>query len=99
MNSLIKFVTPKAEMNASEVHIVNDTYLNKSVKNDTRKKRGEPGPRVHLEGYDQNILQGSKWHEFLYRNENNTDLIGLIARFLKGRRMLYWCYTTCFYNR
>ena len=98
MNSLIKFVTPKAEMNASEVHI-NDTYLNESVKNDTRKKRGEPGPRVHLEGYDQNILQGSKWHEFLYRNENNTDLIGLIARFLKGRRMLYWCYTTCFYNR
>ncbi|CAM1319293.1 Uncharacterised protein r2_g2746 [Pycnogonum litorale] len=78
MNSLIKFVTPKAEMNASEVHIVNDTYLDKSVKNDTRKKRGEPGPRVHLEGYDQNMLQGSKWHEFLYRNENKTVCNGRV---------------------
>ena len=73
----------KTEMNASEVHIVNDTYLEKRAKNDTRKKRGEPGPRVHLEGYDQNMLQGSKWHEFLHRNENKTDLIRLIARFLK----------------
>eukprot|EP00794_Sanderia_malayensis_P009378 gene9378-10365_t len=52
-----------------------------SVENDSRKKRDEPGPRVYLEGYDQNMLQGSKWQEFLYRYK--TDLIGLIARFLK----------------
>ena len=83
MKSLIKFVTPNDEMNASELHIVNDTYLDKSVKNDTRKKRGQPGPRVHLEGYDQNMLQGSKWHDFLHQNDNKTDLIRLIARFLK----------------
>ena len=65
----------KTEMNASEVHIVNDTYLEKSVKNDARKKRGEPGPRVHLEGYDQNMLQGSKWHEFLSCTEMRSKLI------------------------
>ena len=68
-------------MNASEVHIVNEAYLDKSMKSDTRKKRGQPGPRVHLEGYDQNMLQGSNWHDFLHQNDNKTDLIRLITRF------------------
>ena len=35
------------------------------------------------------MLQGSKWHEFLHQNENKTDLIRLIARFLKEDE----CYT------
>ena len=83
MNSLINFITPEVQVNANEVHIVNDSYFEKSVKNETRRKRGEPGPRVHLEGYDQNMLQGAKWQEFLHRNENKNDLIQLLARFLK----------------
>ena len=41
MKSLIKIVTLKAKMNASELNIVNDTYPNKSVKNDTRENSGQ----------------------------------------------------------
>ena len=30
MNSLIKFVTPEAELNVCQVHILNDSYLDNS---------------------------------------------------------------------
>ena len=55
------------------------------MKNSTRKKPGQLEPRVHLERYDLNMLQGSKWHESCNRM-NKTGLIRLIAQFLKEDR-------------
>ena len=35
---------------------------------------------VLIEGFDQHMLQGTKWPEFLTRGDNKEELINLILR-------------------
>ena len=61
LKSLLLFITPPKESEPIQVGLINDTYKEDSIKGGTRKERGESGPRVGIEEFDQHMLQGSKW--------------------------------------
>lgn len=63
---MLEFITPPKVSEAIQVGLINDTYKEGSIKGGTRKERGKSGPRVRIEGFDQ---QGSKWQDFLNRGE------------------------------
>ena len=83
LKRLLQFVTPPRGCNAVEVGLINDTYKKDSVKEGTRLERGASGQKVTISGFDQNMLQGNKWQEFLNSGENKEELIQLIARYLQ----------------
>ena len=69
-NILIKYMLPALHISIKEFGMINDTCVQRSMKEGTRKERGEAGLRVQLEGYNQHMLQGKKWQEFLHRGES-----------------------------
>ena len=59
-----------------------------------RRDRGETieSKRVKIEGFEQHMLQGNQWQEFLCCSDNKNELISLIARYIfstKGSGMKY----------
>jgi hypothetical protein len=67
------------------VGFINDTYKENSIKGGTRKERGETGPRVRIEGFDQHMLQGNKQQDFLNSGKNKEELLRLILKYLETR--------------
>ena len=55
INILIKYMLPTLHVSKKESGMIIDTYVQRSVKEGTRKERGEAGSRVQLEGYDQHM--------------------------------------------
>ena len=49
-----------------------------------RRSRGDTGdgPKVKIEGFDQHMLQGNRWKEFLTNGDNKNELIRLIGRYI-----------------
>ena len=91
IKSFINFTTPAKAADARSLGIINDTYRENSIKSSTRTKHGSAGRRVQLEGYEQHMLQGEKWQEFLHSGENKVALICLMSKFLEsdeGRKHL-----------
>ena len=64
-----------------------DTYVQRSVKEGTREERGEAGSWVQLEKYDQHMMQGKKWQEFLRQGEHKEQLIELIWKYFEERQV------------
>ena len=85
LKSLLQFITPPKEAEATQVVLVNDTYKEDSIKGGRRKERGESGPRVRIEGFDQHMLQGSKRQDFLNSGENKEELVRLVVKYLETR--------------
>ncbi len=83
--SLLKFTLPRDDRDPIRVEIVNDTYYKESVKSGTRDKRGEQGRRVHVQGFDQEMLKRNEWLSFFHNIENKTDLIRVAANFLRSQ--------------
>ena len=55
------FILPPIEAEPVAVGIINDTYGDDSLKRGTRKERGKSDVRVLIEGFEQHMLQGTKW--------------------------------------
>ncbi len=83
MTQLLKFVQPPKETNPLSIELVNDTYLATSIKSSTREKRGEQQQRTYLQGFEQKMPQGNGWSLFFNNIENKTDLISLVAKYMK----------------
>ena len=58
-----------------------DHYLEKSVKESTRQKRGEEGQRTMPQGID--------WQSLLSNNKNKSDLIHRFVEYLKQSSIRY----------
>ena len=82
LKSFLQFAKPPRNTDAIQVGLINDTYKADSVKGGTRKDRGESGLRVQIDGFDQHMLQGNKWQEFLNSGENKEELIQLLVKYL-----------------
>ncbi len=82
---LVQFVTPSRELEPNSVGIINDTYIEKSIKEGTRKDRGDKGPRVHFSNVNQRMLQGVQWESFFHNGENKENLISAIADYLQSK--------------
>ena len=81
---LVKFITPPAETRTTSLEIIMDTYVEFSVKEVTRRKRGgEPRPRTVISALQQKMPQGDKWLSLLSNGENKTGLFHLFVNFLK----------------
>ncbi len=90
-HSLLKFVSPVEDTSALSIEIINDTYRIESVKSGIRNERGETSKRVHLQGPDQQMVQGNNWINFFNNIENKNDLIKTAAEYycsFDGRRLL-----------
>eukprot|EP00794_Sanderia_malayensis_P013459 gene13459-14844_t len=81
--SLVQFITPAEESEAVQIGLINDTFKIDSIKSGARKKRGESEMRLKIDGFDQDMLQGSRWQDFLNIRENKEELIQLIAKYFK----------------
>ena len=82
--TLVKFITPPAEIRTTSLEIIMDTYVEFSVKEVTRRKRGgEPRPRTVISALQQKMPQGDKWLSLLSNGENKTGLFHLFVNFLK----------------
>ena len=91
IESLLCFITPPVVAEAVLVAVVNDTYKQFSVKSGTRKLRGNEAPRTFVEGYEQHMPSGIKWHEFLRNSANKEQLLELITKYSlsdNGRALL-----------
>ena len=89
--ALLKFSTPPFQSHPLSVEIINDTYRKESVKSGTRLRRGEESSRIHIQGYDQKMLQGNAWNSVFNNIENKTELVELAANFFQteeGRKSL-----------
>ena len=82
LNSFYSIVKPKGFEELS-VEIINDTYLEDSIKNQTRLNRGIKSTRTHVSSLDQKILPASQWNSFFNNIENKADLVNLIAQYFK----------------
>ena len=67
--------------NASQIEIINDHYLECSIKSATRSARGAKSVRVYLESADQIMPQGKAWDNFFNNIDNKTDLVKLALEF------------------
>ena len=82
--TLVKFVAPPAETRTTSSQIIMDTYVEFSVKEVTRRKRGgELRPRTVISALQQKMPQGDKWLSLLSNGESKTDLFHLFVNFLK----------------
>lgn len=88
IKSFIKFTTPPESADACSLGIINDTYREISIKSGTRKRRGNAGQRVQLGGFEQHMLQGEKWQEFLHSGEALTRLMLGILENGEGQKYL-----------
>ena len=57
MESLINVITPSSRSCPITIEMVNYIYLQDSMKNQTRKKRGSTSVRTHLNSLEQKMLQ------------------------------------------
>jgi hypothetical protein len=71
--NLLRLVTPRDDLIPIDLEIINDTYYQESVKSCTRSVRGEESRRVHVQGFDQEMLKGNEWLAFFHNIENKTD--------------------------
>ena len=83
LRNFLQFTKPPKDSEAIQVGLVNDTYKADSIKGGTRKERGESGLKVKIDGFDQHMLQGSKWQEFLNSGQNKEELIQLIVKYME----------------
>ena len=82
---ILRYIKPPENANATSVDIVMDMYVEKSVKEGTRRQRGcKPGPRVHVSGLHQNMPQGEAWQHFLSNGDNKNNLITVFVEFIKS---------------
>ena len=65
--------------------MINDTYREDSVKGGTRKGRGDSDLKVHIDGFDQHMLQGNGWPEFLRRGDNKEELIRNLVKYVRTK--------------
>ena len=84
VDAFFEKVTPSIQTRPILIGIINDTYRHRSTKAGTRLKRGDPGPRTHIQGTSQHMLQGLRWKELLHNNDNKTDLIELLAQYMQS---------------
>ena len=83
-----RFILPPIEAEPVAAGIINDTYRDDSLKRGTRKERGESDVKVLIEGFEQHMLQGTKWQEVLTRGDNKEELINLILRYFQSENVL-----------
>ena len=83
IDALLKYVTPKEDLEPYIVGIINDTYRKVSVKVGMRQDRGEAGPRLHISSPNQHMFQGMRWKEFLHDGENKEELIKTMAKYFQ----------------
>ena len=57
---LIEFVEPPKGSKPTVIGFINDTYRKISIKNGTRKLRGEAGRNTYIDGFEQHMPQGIK---------------------------------------
>eukprot|EP00794_Sanderia_malayensis_P005059 gene5059-5718_t len=91
LRALLKFSTPPLQSRPLSVEIINNTYRKDSVKSGTRQRRCEESSRIHIQGYDQKMLQGNAWNSVFNNIENKTELVELTANFFQtteGRKSL-----------
>ena len=83
--ALTDYMKPPAATHAQFLDIVMDVYVDKSVKECTRRHRGgKPGPRTLITSSQQKMLLGEKWVNFLNNGENKNNLISQFVNFLKS---------------
>ena len=83
MERLIEFVEPPKGSEPTVIGFINDTYRKISIKNGTRKSRGEAGRNTYIDGFEQHMPQGIKWNEFLCNRGNKEDRTKLISKYLQ----------------
>lgn len=83
LRSFLQFTKPPKDVEAIQVGLINDTYKADSIKGGTRKERGESGLKVKIDGFDQHMLQGNKWQEFLNSGQNKEELIQLLVKYME----------------
>ena len=91
------YITMKIQLenpNASQIEIINDHYLEKSIKASTRSSRGSVSTRIHLaslDHLDQVMPPGKRWDACFHNIKNKADLVQLVLKFFKsieGRSLL-----------
>ena len=81
--SLLSCIKPADDPAAISIEMINDTYRRNSVKSGTRSNRGESLKRVHIEGFDQKMVQGNDWLSFFNHIENKSALVKAASRFFR----------------
>ena len=62
--------------------MINDTYLVNSINEGLRRGRGKSGQQVYVQGFDQHMLEGEQWDEFLHSDTNKEQLINVIKEYI-----------------
>ena len=83
LERLIEFVEPPKGSEPTVIGFINDTYRKISIKNGTRKLRGEAGRNTYIDGFEQHMPQGIAWNEFLCNNANKEELTKVISKYLQ----------------
>ena len=71
IKELLKYMIP-SENQITVFVMINDTYLVNSVKEGLRRGRGNSGQQVYVQGFDQHMLEGKQWDEFLHNGTNKV---------------------------
>ena len=82
MKGFLKFARPSDKYDPLTMELVNDRYEKESAKWGAREGRGEESRRVHIGGFETNMLQGNEWAEFFHNIENKEDLIAVMAKYI-----------------
>ena len=82
---VIKFIEPPQFSNPKIVGMINDTYFKDSIKEGTRRSRGTGGSKVSIEGFEQHMLKGLQWKEFLHRGDNKDELLASLVCCMKSK--------------
>ena len=78
---LLRFIEPPADALPYLIGMINDRYLQKSIKECTRNDCGQSNVNIDIQGFEQHMLQGVRWNEFFVHNgENKNGLIKLLSR-------------------
>ena len=81
--SLLNFITPDTKYEPKGIVFCSDVYKVRSVKDGCRTDRGLPGPRICIDGFEQRMMKGQNWQEFLHNKENKNDLLHMLCEFIK----------------
>ena len=76
--AILKSCIPAEDVNAISVEIV---YLENSVKEGGRKKRGDQSTRVYITGFFQRMPNVSRCRHLLHNNQNKTNLIEMFVKY------------------
>ena len=82
--SLLPFIEPPADALSCLISMINDRYLQKSIKECTRNDCGQSNVNIDIQGFEQHTLQGVRWNEFLHNGENKNGLIRSLSRFVQS---------------